>query len=48
MDKEQILQLALMISDIAEGSGALLDAVKLISSGLDDVANVLREYAVSD
>lgn len=48
MDKEKVLQIALMISDIAEGAGALVDSIKLIASGLDDVANILREYATSD
>jgi hypothetical protein len=48
MDKEKALQMALMISDIAEGAGALVDSIKLIASGLDDVANILREYATSD
>ncbi len=48
MDKEKALQMALMISDIAEGAEALLDSIKLIASGLDDVANMLREYATSD
>lgn len=48
MDKEKALQLALIISDIAEGAGTLVDSIKLIASGLDDVANILREYATSD
>ena len=48
MEKEQALQLALTISDIAEGAEALLESIKLISSSLDDVANLLREYATSD
>jgi len=48
MDKEKALQMALMISDIAEGAEALLDSIKLIASGLDDVANIIREYATSD
>ena len=48
MDKKKALQMALIISDIAEGAGALVDSIKLIASGLDDVANILREYATSD
>lgn len=48
MDKEKALQMALIISDIAEGTVALLDSIKLIASGLDDVANMLREYATSN
>ena len=48
MDKEKALQLALIISDIAEGAVAMVDSIKLIASALDDVANILREYATSD
>ena len=47
MDKEKALQLALIISDIAEGAGALVESLKLITSGLDDVANMIRDYATS-
>lgn len=48
MDKEKALQLALIISDIAEGAGALVESLKLIASGLDDVANIIRDYATSE
>lgn len=48
MDKEKALQMALMISDIAEGAGTLVDSIKLIASTLDDVANMLREYATKE
>ena len=48
MDKEKLLQLALIISDIAEGAGALVESFKLIASGLDDVANIIRDYATSE
>ena len=48
MDKEKALQLALIISDIAEGAGALAESLKLITSGLDDVANIIRDYATSE
>lgn len=45
MDKKKSLQMALMVSDIAEGAGALLESIKLIASGLDDVSNI---YSTSD
>lgn len=48
MDKEKVLQLALMLSDIAEGANNLIEAVKLISTAIDDVADMLREYATSE
>lgn len=48
MDKEKALQLALIISDIAEGAVAMVESLKLISSGLDDVANIIRDYATSE
>ena len=48
MDKEKALEMALILSDIAEGAGALADSIKLIVSGLDDVANMLRDYPTSN
>ncbi len=48
MDKEKALQLALIITDIAEGAGSLVESLKLIASGLDDVANIIRDYASSE
>ena len=48
MDKDKMMQLALMLSDISEGIGLMLDALKLTASGLDDVANTFRELAGKD
>ena len=48
MDKEKILQIALMLADVAEGAGAMLDSIKLIATSIDDVADMLREYATSE
>ena len=48
MDKEKALQMALILSDIAEGCGTMLDSIKLIESGLEDMAEMLREYATSE
>lgn len=45
MNNEKMMQLALMLSDISEGIGLMLDALKLTASGLDDVANTFREIA---
>lgn len=43
MDNEKKMNLVLSISDIAEGLGTMIDALKLTASGLDDVANLLRD-----
>lgn len=48
MDKDKMMQLALMLSDISEGIGLMLDALKLTANGLDDVANTFRELAGKD
>ena len=48
MEKDKVLQLALMLSDIAEGAGNLMESIKLISSAIDDVADMLRAYATSE
>lgn len=45
VDKEKVLHLALLLSDVAEGAGLLLDALKLVESSLDDIANTLRAEA---
>ena len=43
MDNDKKMNLVLSISDIAEGLGTMIDALKLTASGLDDVANLLRD-----
>ena len=43
MENEKKMNLVLSISDIAEGLGTMIDALKLTASGLDDVANLLRD-----
>ncbi len=43
MDEKKKMNLVLSLSDIAEGLGTMADALKLTASGLDDVANLLRD-----
>ncbi len=43
MDNDKKMVLVLTLSDIAEGLGTIIEAMKLTASGLDDVANLLRE-----
>lgn len=43
MSNEKKMQLVLTLSDIAEGLGTIIEALKLVSNGLDDVANLLRD-----
>ena len=43
MDNDKKMNLVLLLSDIAEGIGTMIEAMKLTASGLDDVANLLRE-----
>lgn len=45
MDDNRKMQFALILSDIAEGIGGLMDNLKLMSNALDDVANMLRDEA---
>lgn len=48
MDNENKMQFVLTLSDIAEGFGTMIDALKLIANGLDDVANLLRDSVPSE
>ena len=48
MDNEKKMQLVLTLSDIAEGLGTIVEALKLVSNGLDDVANLLRETVTTE
>ena len=43
MDDEKKMQFVLTLSDIAEGLGTVMESLKLIANGLDDVANLLRD-----
>lgn len=43
MDNNKKMALVLTLSDIAEGLGTIIEAMKLTASGLDDVANLLRD-----
>ena len=43
MDNDKKMLYVLTLSDIAEGLGTIIEALKLISNGLDDVANLLRD-----
>ena len=36
------------LSDIAEGLGTIIEALKLVSNGLDDVANLMRDSVTSE
>lgn len=48
MDNEKKMQLVLTLSDIAEGLGTIVEALKLVSNGLDDVSNLLRETVTNE
>ena len=43
MENDKKMVFVLTLSDIAEGLGTIVEALKLISNGLDDVANLLRD-----
>ena len=43
MDNEKKMQFVLTLSDFAEGLGTVIESLKLIANGLDDVANLLRD-----
>ncbi len=43
MDNDKKMLYVLTLSDIAEGLGTIIEALKLISNGLDDVANLMRD-----
>ena len=43
MDNDIKMLYVLTLSDIAEGLGTIIEALKLISNGLDDVANLMRD-----
>lgn len=43
MSNDKKMQLVLTLSDIAEGLGTIIEALKLVTNGLDDVANLLRD-----
>lgn len=48
MEDEKKMQLVLTLSDIAEGLGTIVEALKLVSNGLDDAANLLRETVTTE
>lgn len=48
MDNEKKMQFVLTLSDIAEGLGTVIESLKLIANGLDDVANLLRDTVPSE
>lgn len=48
MDNEKKMQFVLTLSDIAEGLGTVIESLKLIANGLDDVANLLRDAVPSE
>lgn len=48
MSNDKKMQLVLTLSDIAEGLGTIVEALKLVSNGLDDVSNLMRESVTSE
>lgn len=48
MDKEKLLEIALILADCAEGCQTMIDSLKLTASSLDDTANILREMATKE
>ena len=48
MSNDKKMQLVLTLSDIAEGLGTIIEALKLVSNGLDDVANLMRDSVTSE
>ena len=48
MSNDKKMQLVLTLSDIAEGLGTVTEALKLVTNGLDDVANLLRETVTNE
>ena len=45
MDKDKMMQIALMLADAAEGCQGAIESLKLAATALDDTANYLREAA---
>ena len=48
MSNDKKMQLVLTLSDIAEGLGTVTEALKLVTNGLADVANLLRETVTNE
>ena len=48
MSNDKKMQLVLTLSDIAEGLGTVTEALKLVTNGLDDAANLMRESVTSE
>ena len=48
MENDKKMLYALTLSDIAEGLGTIIEALKLISNGLDDVANLMRDSVAKE
>ena len=48
MSNDKKMQLVLTLSDIAEGLGSIVEALKLVSNVLDDAANLMRDSVTSE
>lgn len=47
MDKDKLLEIALILADCAEGCQTMIDSLKLTATSLDDTANLLRSMATN-
>lgn len=45
MDREKLMQFALVLADAAEGCQTMVESLKLTAAALDDAANLLRDAA---